>query len=457
MQRIVFAGQGLQDDDNVQASPGRFLNLYRDRVGSPEKTVFTLKAALGTTLRSTLPELFVRDMSEIGGLLYAVANTGLYQVNADGTSVLLGTVAAGMDSQVFGDVSNVCVVSGGRYYLWDGTMFSEPSSAGEFTEFSGGAFLRGYVFLSEKDGRGFRWSGQLDAASLPALNFSTADGEDDNIVRLMPVSGRLMVMKQRTIEIWALTGEANENAIRPLPGALIEVGLKAQSLVTKTRGGVFWVGDDNTAYISSGAGAQPVTGEAPAVETAFQQSNPTDVVYWEDEGHKFCAVRFSDRPAWVYDFSSGLWWERSYDVTHEPWPVTSTAKAYGSWFGGDENGQVLQFTRNTKDVGAAMRRSVVSQPIYMNGLPFTVDELEITGRVGRSDLGRDARVMVRASRDGGITFGPEKTRSLGRIGEFDKIVKVNGLGWFERSAVFEISITDPAELTLNGSGNVVLS
>lgn len=430
--------------------------MYVDRVADPRKTNFTLKSVLGTEAFATTSDLFVRDMDEIGGTLYAVVGDGLYSVNASGSETLLGAVTDADGSQVFGDGTDVCVVAGGNYYVWDGSTLSQPST-GAFSSFGSGTFLNGYVVLSETDARRFQWSDLADASTLPALNFSTADGADDKILRLETANSRLLIMKEHTVEVWYVTGQSGANAFQRATGGVMEVGLKAKKLATKFRGGVFWVGDDNIAYISSGSGVQPVSGRSPAVESALENKTPTDVFYTEDEGHKFCHIRFSDTPTWVYDVSNGKWHERAYGVNHAAWPITVTARAYDRWFGGNVDGEILRFARNNTDVGASLRRTVVCQPFYLDGAPFRVPWLEFSGRVGTSSLGRDATLMLRVSGDNGKTWGPEHTVSMGDTGDYEETMEFYGLGWFDKVAVPEVSITDPAELTLNGTGNVKLA
>ena len=163
--RFALTPGSVQDDQNTQAAPGRLLNCYVDRVGSPERTRTVIKSTLGTQSFAQLGNPFVRQMDEIGGALYAVAGETLYSIGPAGSVNTLGGVGNDEGSQVFGDGSNVCVVSGGNYHLWDGATLSQPSG-GAFSDFGSGVYLSNYVFC---DGRRLLWSDIADASTLPAL------------------------------------------------------------------------------------------------------------------------------------------------------------------------------------------------------------------------------------------------------------------------------------------------
>jgi hypothetical protein len=63
-------------------------------------------------------------------------------------------------------------------------------------------------------------------------------------------------------------------------------------------------------------------------------------------------------------------------------------------------------------------------------------------------------IMARFSKDGGRTWGSEKSRSLGKIGERYKRAVWYGLGQYRQFAV-ELSITDDVDIPLYGEANVV--
>jgi len=98
----------------------------------------------------------------------------------------------------------------------------------------------------------------------------------------------------------------------------------------------------------------------------------------------------------------------------------------------------------------------VSQTVYNGGERFRVGKLEIVGRVGRSDLGREARLGLRISRDGGNTFGPSIERDMGDLGEYEQRMVFRTLGQ-ARAFAAEVRVSDAADLNIYSSANLVLA
>jgi hypothetical protein len=66
-------------------------------------------------------------------------------------------------------------------------------------------------------------------------------------------------------------------------------------------------------------------------------------------------------------------------------------------------------------------------------------------------VGDDPQVMLRMSNDGGKTWPiPEQWRSAGKMGEYWRRIRWNGLGCARRR-VFEVSVTDPVPWRLVGA------
>ena len=454
MPRALFVGQSEQNDSYRAGHTGRLVNCYRERLGDGAKSSHVLKGAPRANDFAAVGDLFVRDMRAVGGILYALVNGTLYRINQNGTIISLGVTASAEGAMIFGaEDAKVCTVSGGRYFVWDGTAMVEPS-AGAFTGFGSGAFIGDYVLLSERNGRRFQWSDLADATTLPGTNFATAESTDSKLLRIVPLQGRVLLMKEDAIEQWALTGQAGALAFSPITGGVFEVGLKSASLVTRFTGGVFFVGNNGIAYLSNGSQVQPIS--TPAVNAALERSTPTHCLSYEYEGHIFCAIRFSDREAWVYDIATGEWHERA-TGQDDPWQITTTAQAYGEWFGGDNTGNVYRFGATGTDTGLDMIRTAISNEVYNEGRLFRVPLVEFNLRTGQGAIGEvEPKAMISFSDDGGLTFGRERTRDLGGVGEFDQLIRVRSVG-SQRRLCCKVAISDPRDLTMDAAVNVVLA
>jgi hypothetical protein len=313
-----------------------------------------------------------------------------------------------------------------------------------------------------------------------ALYFATAESKDDNLIRALASDGYIWNMKQTSLELWATAGTGTGAFAR---AGQRNIGLKAYNLACVTPGGIFFVGSDNTARFLQGGEPRHIS--TPAVDDALERETPTHCFYYEDRGHRLCAIRFAGRPAWVYDASMDKWHERSTGADHQPWDVIASAFAYGRWHLGSRLGRIYRVGLLPYDVTGTMRRTAVSQPLYAESERFTIKKLEVLGRFGSSykeeaapnwltsELGiplRDedggeillaetqqpiqqisapGRIWIRVSRDKGNTFGLPKVREIGRLGEYEARATWRSMGQF-RHFTCEINITDLIDIPILG-------
>lgn len=472
---------GGRDTDNIQSDPSRLVNFHWSRSGAKP----VLRRVLGTSSFASTDSVFMRDMHEVGGFIYSVVGGGLYCTDQNGTTTLLGNVADSADTEISSNNGDLAIAAGGNYYFYD-------TSAGALSEPSGGAFdavgsveyLSQYTVLTERNGGRFAWTDVADASSLDATQFATAEANDDNLLRAVSIAGNLWLFGEESIEIWGLTGQSGAEAFQRVAGGVIDVGLKEYGLVAGLPNGAFFVGSDNIASVTSGAGRSRVS--TSAIEGDIANSTPTRCFYYEDEGHKFCVIRFSDRPAWVYDLVSEEWHERAFGSGHQAWPAVSSVKLAGSWFLGTDRGNIQKFTRSNRDAEAPLVSTVTSQTLYNEGRRTRVSELEFFLTFGESYLGRDRIVLLDAGggaalkaddgallierlddapRDAmmwielssdGRTYGQAKQISLGDRGDYERRALYRGLGAYRRLNV-KASISDPTEITLDAQVRLRLS
>jgi hypothetical protein len=479
MPLVTFAPSSTRDADNINANPGRLVNCYREPVQDAPRTRYAVKSVLGTAPFAQVDAVMMQALAVVDGALYAICGGQLFSIGFDGSEALVGPVAYGDETSVAGNNGALCIVVAGRYFVFDGASITQPA-AGAFSDFGSVEFLGGYTILTEAGGRRFQWSDLADATDLPGLNFATAEATDEPLVRAFAINGILWLFKASSIEQWAITGGAGAEAFERIGGAVLETGLRSHNLVARLPNAAVFVGSDGKVHLTEGTMTRPVS--TPAVETCLRRFTPTRCVYWEDEGHMMVAVVFSDHPAWVFDFSTGEWHERAQGVDLTPWPAAATVKFRGEWLVGLDTGEVAQLARVNRDTSAPLLRRIVSLPLYQ-AEPFSVDSFEMFGRHGiESDrnivlLNTDPAVleafaplllqvggydepptlMVRFSRDGGATFGPEKRLSMGRPGDYMQRMKLRALGQFRRAAVVQVDITSPVEVPIFSDAEVMLS
>jgi len=450
MPTLEFVGQSSQDSDAIFAQSSRLVNMYREPISSAGQAQNILKTVLGMAELADTGTLLVRQIGLSNGIAYVVANNQLFKVSSAGSIENLGAVVVGERCSVTANNGVVTIAGEGLYYTWDGATIAQPT-AGQFDDFGSVDFLGNYTILTECNGRRFCWSNLADAATLPALNFATAEGRDGDLIRGLEINGNYWLFKRDSHEIWALSGESGSSALTRLSGGVRDIGLKDYSLITKLDGGGFFVGDDGICYLVSGAQLQPVS--IPAVETAITAETPKSCFYYEDEGHKICVVRFRNRPSWCYDMSTGEWHERAEGANFGSWSASCAARLGGSWVVGTEGGLISTLRKASTDNGGVMRRTAVSRTLYLDGARFSVSELEFRGRFGRSDLGRDAACYIRVSRDNGLTYGEERQLSVGGLGEYRKRLIYRRLG-AGRQFTVEWNMSDPTDFSMLADARV---
>lgn len=462
---VEFIGQSREDADFRSGDTSSLVNCYRE----PMDGGHVIKSVPGTAQLTDLGTVFMRAMEEVGGDIYAVSGGSLHLVEQFGNQTVLGSVTDGT-ATISGNNGNIAVAAGGTYYVWDGTSITSPMG-GAFSAAGAVEFVGQQTIITEQDGRRFQWSAVADAKTLNGLNFATAEGRDDNILRPVLINGNLWLMKEKSCEIWFQSGTG---FIR-VAGGILDTGLKAFGLVAKFDGGAFFIGDDGIAYITNGAGLQPVS--FPAVETDISQGAAENCFYYEDEGHKFCVIQFTDRASWVYDISTGEWHRRASGTAFAPWLAVAGVKAWGSWHVGTNTGQILRMGRFNTDYNAPLVRRMRSKT-FRTGRHTTLAAFEVYGRTGETIAGGDityvlggvdfiltgddglallhstvtgvertASVVLRISRDNGNTWTAGKWRNFGALGKYASRVRWTALGRaYQHTA--ELTISDPLDLPI---------
>lgn len=439
--KIEFVGQTAKDQDNVQANPSRLVNAYREPVIAVGRTKYAIKSVLGSEVAATVSGIFVRAIERVAGKVYVVHAGSASEVNlTTGSVTLLGAVDDSVNASISGNNSDVVFASGGKYYLWDGATISEPA-AGAFTSIGSVTFIANRTVITEKDGRRFEWSDTANASNLPGLNFSTADGRDDDILRGAAINGMLYLFKEESIEVWFPTGGAGAEAFERQAGGIIDVGLKSFGLLALFDGGAFMIGDDGRAHII-GQGITPVS--TPNVETMIEQNGPKACSVYGDEGHTFLCIHFGTGPSACYDLATGEWHERAFGANLEAWQVVGSVRDNGIWYHARIGGDIDKMLRNNMDGSYPLVRELTSRSADNDGDYFPINRLELPLRQGFNA----GTVELSMSRDGGVTWGSPKPKAIGPVGKYGNCVCWTALGAFKQ-ATAKIRISDAIEVSFD--------
>lgn len=487
--RLEFVNKSAMDPDNEAINSERLINAYAEPV-QDGRSAYQIKSVPGTEAYASVPAVIPRAVETMNGDLYAIVGGGIYSISDAGAVSTLGTVSDGAFTSMSANNGVLAIAANGTYRTWDGATLASPT-VGPFSSVGGVEFLGQYTFYTEKDGRKCGWSDPADAKTMPALNVRTTESRDDNNIRPVAVNGNMMIFKERSIEVWYLVpGGSGSGAFSRLAGGVIDTGLKSFGLVAKFDGGVFFVGDDGIAYITNGQALKPVS--TPAIETNIAQGSPTNCFYYEDEGHKFCVIRYSDRPASTYDISTGLWHERSSGAAFEAWEARLSVSAYGAWRICTQDGSIYRAGRYNADADEPLTRTMISRTLDAENR-FRVPEIMLKARVGRGNVtgtadnnvpaltqvnlitdgsgvfvddsagkylatvedsgAREPILMVDISRDGGMTWGQTREVGIGTMGQYWKRLRTRGWGQFNQLTM-RIRMSDRIDASLYSSAEV---
>jgi len=451
--KYTFFTQAARDESNIAATSEELVNVYPEQAAGDARTRINLRSVLGEVEFADIGQPIVRAAETANGSFWTVLAGNLYQVAADGSVSNRGVVGNSNETSISGNGTNVCVVANGDYSVWNGTTLTNPT-AGAFSDFGSVTFSDYDTILTELNGRRWCWSDTADPTTLDALNFATAEARDGDILRAEVDQAQVFLFTEVCVEVWRSTGVSGSSRYRRLTVIDQGRGLKGYHLMISDAFGIFFVGNDNVAYILSGSGIMPVS--TPAVQSDIADGDPVSATYYEDRGHKFISINFSDRPSQTYDLTTKLWHRRQTGVTRAPWALKRMATAYGKWLGVDDFGVVVELARTGSDRGQPLARIIRGKPIYMEGSKFSVAEFEALCAVGETDLGRDAEVMLRWSRDNGQTWEGPQTGSLGTLGAYETTVRFYGLGRGE-SFTPELSCTEVADIVFYSDANLRLT
>lgn len=441
---VELVGQSGRDPDNVSANPARLVNVYAERTTEGERV---LKSVLGMDFHTQLDGVFVRSMGRVDGVTYAVCGGRLWRINTDGSSTALGDLDTGSAS-ICGNNGYVCVQAGTRYFVYDPDTdtITEPA-AGAFSDIGSVEFFGNYTILTEAGGRRFQWSDLADPTDLPGLNFSTADGKDDNLLRAFAMDGRLYLFKDESTELWYNTGEAGAEAMARVAGGVWDIGLLARNMICRFEGGAFIVGSDNRAHLVSSGGFQPVS--TPPVETAIKLKRPQACLTYADEGHTFLVIIFKDCPAWCYDLATGEWHERAEGVNLGPWNVAASCLLGREWAIGRNDGQISILRRSNSDGPTPLTREITSRTLRMDGVRTILREFELFPQQGFSA----GTINLHISRDGGSTWSLPKPKPIGGQGEYGRRIMWRQLGQ-ARALTVRIRWTMPRDMCLSTQARI---
>jgi hypothetical protein len=458
--------------ETTNAGSSVMRNLYLEQVEKgPRAGKFRIRATPGLNLFATLPDLPVRALLRIdgGNRLFAVGGQTVFEVFRNGTfQALTGSIASSAGPAIM--VSNgfqLAIASGGFAYLVEG---GNPvgtvtpivySTDGTPVRAASIDFLKQFFVAALVDSKQITSSNVAPNGGAWDGEAAIKEGYPDNIARVYADNQILWLFGFDTIEPFV-----GNPAVGGFPFAsqdvVLKFGCSAPFSVAGANGARFWLWN-GAVYGAEGMNPERISDDG--VEEAigsYAYTADAEGFCQVDGRHVFYFLSFptADR-TWVYDMATKSWHERLYfsGGRYGRFRGRVYANAFGKHLVGDyQTGQIFEMTSQSyTDNGQMVRRQRIC--------PYLTDEMRNI-RHNRLTIdmdtgvglplpdgfpGVDPQLILRWSDDRGKTWGNEIQEPMGRLGETFQRVVFNQLGSSRIGRVYDVVITDPVPVSINGA------
>lgn len=452
--------------ESLPISAQECINWYPNVVQTTGLSQETLFGTPGITELATSGEIqqVSRGGHVMAGIQYFVNGDNLYRLNL--------TVDGGVDT--FGMEALGFIEGDGRVSLSDngtqllilnpggkGYIFTEdPDSLVEIADpdFTANGnpqhvvFIDG-LFLLTTDSKKCIFSALNDGTSYNALDFFTAEADPDDIVAPVVFKNQLFIGGSETTE-----GFQNDPAAGFVrTGLFLSKGIYAPFSVVNASDTFMWIGggtnESPAVWSFQGNTASKIS--TTAIDFILQGLTDAEiqgVFAWTyaQKGAYFVGFRLPNTTI-VYDIITQRWHERQSQYVNGlgqrltiSYRVNSISTAYGRVIVSDAvDGKVGELDPDVyREYGNEIRRVVASQPFQNTMESFLVPSLELTAEagVGNSDI-EDPVITMEISVDGGKTYRSDRSRCLGKVGEYKRRAIWRRNGRMARMMVVRFTLT----------------
>jgi len=443
--KIPFVGghyKGYSQFNNPQETQNFWLGL--DVVGGKEIAVLFGTPGL-LAKNETMKNAEVRGSIVIGDYLYAVSGDTVYYIDSNYRATAMATTLDTSSGPIYmvTDGTYILITDGVAGYTVTGLEVTKITDA-SFPTPSSCAYLDGFFLASIANSDGIIPSALDDPTSWDATDIFYAESSGDNNTRVIVDHREVWIYGTKTIEVWILTSAGFER----VRSAAIEVGTEAGATVTKASQTLWWY-DQGFIYRANGYQPQIVSSEQFSAQVKNFSTTSDAIAYsYKKMGHEFYVLTFpTENKTFMLDTETLI------PVTLASFPNDGRhrsncyAKFNGKNVVGDfENGKLYELDLNTyTDNGNVLRSIRIAQPGHSDRKKLAIPYLEVLFHNGVgivSGQGSDPQAIMQFSRNGGRTYGNEKWRTMGKIGEYTSraVWRQNGAA---RDWAFKLVITDP--------------
>jgi hypothetical protein len=444
-------------------------NLY---VNEPQAPALSKRQLFGTpgitSLGTTGATLQANRGSRTkNGIVYFVNGDTLYVLqrsfDVKGVETLaavsLGTIEGeGRVSMADNGTQLMVLVPGGKGYIYNedaGTPFQEITDS-DFT--ANGApqhlvFVDG-SFLVTTDSKKYIISDLNDGLSWNALNSGTAESDPDAIVAPVVASNQVYLTGSITTEGVENVGSSGGSFPFQRNNVFLDKGCLAPFSIVKSQSTFFMIGagKDEGPAIWRFNGNDFEKKSTTAIDSILndytdEELSESFAMAYAKSGAYFLLFCFPDRTL-VYNQVNNFWHERKSTINEveRRWRVNSLVTAYGRTIVFDSIDGRFGELRNDvyTEYGNNIIRLFTTQPFSGAG-EISVVKYELTMEAGVGDSNTPNPMVSMAISTNGKTFGPERSRPIGKVGEFFKRTIWRKNGRSPRNIVLLFRLSDPVK------------
>lgn len=410
---------------------GRLINAMTTFNGdTPFYTRVAGCTALGSGTGIASPRgLFVYDTP--GGTALLAGYSGVIrQFASNGTITTFSGTLTGTDRLTFAQNSKIPAAdvaiarqSGGAYQISVGTAAVSAWADSDLPATVNSVAVLSSFFLFTDPTTGKIWSGDVNAVSVNALSFASAEARPDNLTRGLASGNTFLAFGTDSIEPWLMAGKSPFPMIRQqtiIGVGLLEFGAVAGGGQAGWNREVLFVAGDGTVRLLNGYTPQVVS--TPAVERfiASSTAGTFDACVYVANGQPIWSLT-TDQGTWEFNLTTQAWHERV-SAGLSTWRAIHTAKLQGSWFALDRSSDRLlkiDPSVQTEGSGSALIATIESGDLkeFPSWLAIPALFLDVTRGAGSMD--------VSWSVDGGANWSTPETISLTDV---QGPVRLNRLG-----------------------------
>lgn len=440
-----------------QGGGSTLVNCYAERTEGG-KSEFCIITDPGLTLFSEMASP-LRGIYVLNNSFYVLSGENLYSLTSTGIQTLRGTILGSApviwSTNRKAPNNQVTVTSDTKNYYIENNVVFEITDPDLPAGVHSNCYLNGMTIYGINDGRMF-WSDNNQTESIDALNFTEAERSADKGMRVFTNGDEVWYWGESSLEIFHDTGNS---ALRLEPQQNLSqgegAGTPCKNSIAIVDSSVFWVSDAHLVVRGAPYFPQRVSNHEVErdIDVAIAAGFSNEIIgfAWSTEGHQFYHLRC---PLWchVYDTATSTW-HRKENHNGASWRNAFYTLAFNKHLVGDfTSGKVYDYAFAAKDeAGDPLTTKIISSIVHDFPNGMICDALHVDVQAGVGTLAPPAHaqapmLLLRVSRDGGMTYGTEYQQSLGAQGKWKTNVRFNRLGHARGSGMtFELRNPEPVE------------